>query len=111
MPLATTLVALLACVAGVLGHPSSEEDKKTYLETRSRVIAHTRRSLERCADSPEARALEERAVARRMAKAEELRAKYGLNKGEPFPFFLSSTWLCQRDKSGRSRPQRAAGVI
>ncbi|KAL3959917.1 extracellular dioxygenase [Purpureocillium lilacinum] len=80
MPLATTLVALLACVAGVLGHPSSEEDKKAYLETRSRVIAHTRRSLERCADSPEARALEERAVARRIAKAEELRAKYGLNK-------------------------------
>ncbi|UNI20284.1 hypothetical protein JDV02_006384 [Purpureocillium takamizusanense] len=80
--LSTTLVALLACVAatGVLGHPSSEEDKKAFFEARSRVVAHTRRSLERCADSPEARALEERAVARRLAKAEELRAKYGLNK-------------------------------
>ncbi|KAM4060095.1 dioxygenase [Hirsutella rhossiliensis] len=75
----STLAAVLALFAGVLGHPSTPEGIRAALETRSRVTAHSRRALEKCANDPEALALRDRAVARRAAKAHALRTKRGLD--------------------------------
>lgn len=72
------VVAALALSAGVFGHPSSEEEEIAYFEARSMVVEHAKRSLEKCSDSPAALALNERAISRRAAKAEELRQERGL---------------------------------
>lgn len=72
------LAALLALSVPVLGHPKTPEGIRAALETRSRVTAHSKRALDRCADSPAALALKERAIARRAATADALREKRGL---------------------------------
>ncbi|KHN98279.1 Intradiol ring-cleavage dioxygenase, core [Metarhizium album ARSEF 1941] len=73
-----SLAAALAFSAVVYGHPETEEERSAQAATLRRIAAHAKRSLADCADSPAARALNERAVARRAAWADELRVKRGL---------------------------------
>ncbi|PHH85740.1 hypothetical protein CDD83_11235 [Cordyceps sp. RAO-2017] len=72
----TALLGLLC--AGVVGHPKTAEGKRAMLEAHGLVAAHSRRALGRCADSAEAVALGERAVARRAAQADALRRERGI---------------------------------
>lgn len=77
------LVSLLAVLGprGVLSHPGEAHAAGELAEdalVRRHVVERTRRSLERCADSPDAVALRERAVARRVEKARLLREARGI---------------------------------
>lgn len=87
MILSTLTAALALAASGVLAHPKSAEELNAHLETLRRISAHSKRSLAQCADSPDAIALRERAVARRAAWADELRVKRGLATRKSFPLF------------------------
>ena len=72
----------VACIAGsAVAHPGEVHDAahvKRELAQRAAVASHYTRGLSKCADSIKARGVKERAVARRSAKAAELRAKRGI---------------------------------
>ncbi|KAG6040167.1 hypothetical protein E4U41_001392 [Claviceps citrina] len=79
---ALTTAALLALSAApptpVLAHPETEHARRAQSAALRRIAAHSGRSLAACAGSPAAVALRRRAVARRAAWADELRARGGL---------------------------------
>ncbi|RLN71407.1 hypothetical protein BBJ29_005015 [Phytophthora kernoviae] len=78
--ISTTIVAALAAFAVVdiaSAHPGQPSHTRTAaeLEQRRLFLAEGKRSLKDCANSDASRRLQERAVARRAAKAENLRAE------------------------------------
>ncbi|KYK61232.1 extracellular dioxygenase [Drechmeria coniospora] len=74
----STLMAILALSVATHGHPSTEEAEQAYFESRRQVVANTKHNLEKCINSPASRALRNRAVARRAARATELRQRFGI---------------------------------
>lgn len=82
MVLLRSLAASLAIAATASAHAMSAEKE---LALRDAIVGHSKRSLDSCAGSSAAVALRERAVARRAAKAQELRFRRGLETGKIFP--------------------------
>ncbi|KAK2593366.1 hypothetical protein QQS21_008941 [Conoideocrella luteorostrata] len=74
----STITAALALSVAVFGHPETAEEQRAQIATLRRIAAHSKRSLAKCADSPDAIKLRERAVARRAAWADKLRRQSGL---------------------------------
>lgn len=80
----TKLSAAMAafCLAGsTVAHPGEVHEPaqvRRELAERSVVAGHYTRGISKCADSLKARGLKERAIARRSAKAAELRVKRGI---------------------------------
>lgn len=72
--------ASLLAASTVAGHPGvGEENIKYEMALRNVAHAHASRALSACQNSPEARALQERAAVRRANKAIEMRQKRGLS--------------------------------
>ncbi|KAL1634442.1 hypothetical protein SLS58_010683 [Diplodia intermedia] len=75
-------VAAVAAATLVVAHPGEHHDHaqvKREVVARDALASKQGRSLSKCAGSLKARALHERAVARRAATAEQLRKKRGIN--------------------------------
>lgn len=72
------LLSLLTISVCILGHAQTPEEMRTELQLRNRITIHSKRSLDKCSASPAAVALNERAIARRAAKAEALSANRGV---------------------------------
>ncbi|KAK0644923.1 hypothetical protein DIS24_g8386 [Lasiodiplodia hormozganensis] len=76
-------VAAVAAATLVVAHPGEHHDHakvKREVFARDALAARHGNSLSKCAGSLKARALQERAVARRAATAERLRKERGINK-------------------------------
>lgn len=78
MAVLSFVTAALALSATVSAHAHTPEEIRAELETRERITVHSKRALDKCADSPAALALKERAVSRRAAKMDTLRQKRGI---------------------------------
>jgi len=76
----TAALALTLFIAGTAAH--TEEQIKRELSLRQHVTSHSKRALDKCANSPAALALKQRAIARRAAKARAIREKRGLRSRE-----------------------------
>ncbi|KAF2492851.1 putative GPI anchored dioxygenase [Lophium mytilinum] len=78
----TTAVVAASLLNSALAHPGEQHDAdhvKRELEVRDHYANHAARSLANCAGTVKARHLEQRAIARRHATAEKLRAKRGIS--------------------------------
>lgn len=77
-------LAAFSLAGTAIAHPGEVHEPaqvKRELAQRDAVASHYTRGLSKCADSLKARGLKERAIARRAAKAADLRAKRGIDNG------------------------------
>lgn len=77
----TTAIAVASAIGTVAGHPGEQHSHaqiKREVQLKNDLAGKAARSLSKCADRPEARAVKERAIKRRAATAERLRKERGL---------------------------------
>lgn len=79
MTFLSLITAALALSTTVSAHVQTRDEIIAEIATRERITAHSKRALDKCANSPAARALKQRAIARRAAKAVALREKRGID--------------------------------
>lgn len=91
MTILSLFSAALALSATVAAHAQTPDEILAEIDTRSRITAHSKRALDKCANSPAALALKERAIARRAAKADALRKKRGIKTSKIF--LLAYSWM------------------
>lgn len=70
------VLSLLSFVLVAVSHPGGHDDHDEL--ARRKFLAHAKRSINDCRDKIEARGIEARAIERRAALAESLRARRGL---------------------------------
>ena len=82
-PSFTLALAALTLVSSVLSHTGghSEKEIRDEIALRNVVTAHSKRAIDKCANSSAALALRERALARRVAAAKEIRKRKNLQDG------------------------------
>ena len=83
LPSLTLALAASTLVSSVLGHAVGHSDAEIQAEIAMRnvVTAHSKRAIDKCANSLAALALRERALARRVATAKEIRKRNNLQNG------------------------------
>ena len=83
LPSLTLALTALALVSSVLSHTGghSEKEIRAEIAVRNVVTAHSKRAIDKCANSPAALALRERALARRVAAAKEILKRNNLQDG------------------------------
>lgn len=90
----TAAVAAASFLSAVVAHPGEHHEHaqvKREVEIRDNLASKAARSLGKCAGTVKARALEQRAIARRAATAERLRAARGIaapNRKHPILYYL-----------------------
>jgi hypothetical protein len=78
------VVATASFLGTVLAHPGEVHDAaevKRDIEVRNIMASHNKRALDKCSGSLKARQMQQRAVARRAATAQNLRIKRQLADG------------------------------
>ncbi|KAF2090984.1 aromatic compound dioxygenase [Saccharata proteae CBS 121410] len=83
----SSVAVILGAASLALAHPGEKHDHahvKREIQQRDHLAARSASSLAKCAGSIKARALQERAVARRAATAEKLRAQRGISDRKPY---------------------------